>query len=214
MDDVLPDDEKIIADAVELGEKAKEKVATDPDAVRKLLAGQVEVEDYVTVYPDKAVNLRFAKHQEELQQASRDIPAQKDGESDEDYKVRADAFQKRVDEISAEGEAARKAVEESGLTFHMVGLGKKAIKRIRAEVRSKYPLPTEGKDDPEVAEMRDEEYQNRIIAAHLVKSGYTVEDVEQWRDVWPHRAFGKLWATALKLSITDDYLTGAIDVDF
>lgn len=214
MDDPILDDEKIITDAVELGESAKKKIATDPDAVRKIVAGQVPVEDWITVYPDKKVNLAFAKHQEALQEAARKVPAPLDNESDKDYAKRTADFKAKVEALEAEGEAVRQAVKDSGITFHMVGLGKKALKRLRAEVRAKYPLPTEGKDDPEIAEIRDEEYQNRVVAAHLAKDGYTFEDVEGWRDAWPNRAFGQLWATALKLSITDDYLTGAVDVDF
>jgi hypothetical protein len=215
MDEALPDEEKIIADAVKLGDEAKERLASDPEAVRKVLAGRVDVEDWVTVYPDKAANLRFAKVQEELQKISREIPTQDAEESDKDYADRTAEFRERLEAIEAESNEAREAVKASGLTFHFVGLGKKAIKRIRADVRKEYPLPPAGEqDDPDIAELRDEEYQNRVIAAHLIASGYTKEDVEAWRDAWPNRAFGKLWATAMKLSITDDYLNGAIDVDF
>lgn len=215
MDDALPDEETIIADAVKMGEEAKQRLASDPEAVRKVVAGRVDVEDWVTVYPDKAANLRFAKVQEKLQEMSRDIPTQDAEESDEDYADRTTEFRESLEAVEKESNEAREAVKESGLTFHFVGLGKKAIKRIRAEVRKEYPLPPAGEqDDPEIAELRDEEYQNRVIAAHLAASGYTAQDVEAWRDGWPNRAFGKLWATTMKLSITDDYLNGAIDVDF
>ena len=131
MDEALPDEEKIIADAVKLGDEAKERLASDPEAVRKVLAGRVDVEDWVTVYPDKAANLRFAKVQEELQKISREIPTQDAEESDKDYADRTAEFRERLEAIEAESNEAREAVKASGLTFHFVGLGKKAIKRIR-----------------------------------------------------------------------------------
>ena len=207
-------DEQIITDGIELAEATKKRIASDPDAVRKILAEDFGVTDTVTVYPSKARNLAFAKHNEALS-AFQEEARQKPGESNEDYEKRVKSLKPRLAELEAEGEAVRAALEESAVTLEFRGLGKRAVKRIRNDVRKDYPLPPAGTpDDPTLAEERDDVYQERVIAAHIQHAGYTVEDVEGWRDKWPTIEFGKLWATALKLSITDDFLRGALDVDF
>ena len=207
-------DEQIITEGIELAEATKKRLASDPDAVRKILAEDFGVTDTVTVYPSKARNLAFAKHNEALK-AFQGEARQNLGESDEDYAKRIKALKPRLAELEAEGEEVRASLEESAVTLEFRGLGKKAIKRIRNDVRKDYPLPPAGTpDDPTLAEERDDEYQDRVIAAHIQHAGYTVDDVSEWRDKWPTIEFGKLWAMALKLSITDDFLRGALDVDF
>lgn len=207
-------DEQIITEGIELAEATKKRIASDPDAVRKILAEDFDVTDTVTVYPSKAKNLTFAKHNEALS-AFQDEARQKPGESNEDYEKRVKSLKPRLAELEAEGDAVRAALEESAVTLEFRGLGKRAVKRIRNDVRKEYPLPPAGTpDDPTLAEERDDVYQERVIAAHIQHSGYTVEDVQEWRDKWPTIEFGKLWAMALKLSITDDFLRGALDVDF
>lgn len=208
------DDVKIVEEAIELAEARKERLASDPDAVRALIADRVYVEDSVTVYPVQTANLAFAKHVEALSDL-KSRAEQNYGEKDDEYDLRLAGLQPELDALTEQGKAVREALEASAVTFKMVGLGKRAIKRIRASVRKDHPLPPAGTpDDPEVSELRDEEYQNRVIAAHLVSAGYTSEDVDNFRDAWASREFGKLWACALKLSISDDYLSGAVDVDF
>lgn len=209
------DPEVIEREAVELGEKRKERLASDPEAVRKILAGSVDVEDFVTVYPSKALNKKFAEFQAELERF-RDKAAQGSREGAKDYEARIKGLRAELDEAEKRGDQLRADLEASAITFHLIGIPKRAVKKIRAEVRAKYPLPPAGTpDDPEVAEMRDDEYQNRLIVAHLAQTGgFTMDEVESWRDTWSNREFGKLWASVLKLSIADDYLNGSIDPDF
>jgi hypothetical protein len=205
---------EIIESAITAAEEVKTRLASDPDAVRKILADSLEVTDTVTVYPNKSVNLAFQKHNEALR-ALKDESGLKPGETDKEYEERIKALKPRLDALEAEGAQLRQAIEDSAITFEFRGLGKRAIKRIRNDVRKDYPLPPAGTDDdPTLAEARDEVYQERVIAAHIQHAGYTAEDVADFRDKFPAIEFGKLWATALKLSITDDYLRGAIDADF
>ena len=209
------DPEVIEREAVELGEKRKERLASDPEAVRKILAGSVDVEDFVTVYPSKALNKKFAEFQAELERF-RDKAAQGSHEGAKDYEERIKGLRAELDEAEKRGDQLRADLEASAITFHLIGIPKRAVKKIRAEVRAKYPLPPAGTpDDPDMAELRDDEYQNRLIVAHLAQTGgFTMDEVESWRDTWSNREFGKLWASVLKLSIADDYLNGSIDPDF
>lgn len=206
MTDVVQDENQIVADAIELGEKVKERVASDPDAVRKLISGAVVVEDYVTLYPDKALNLRFQKHSQSLAEAAAKARSAE--------KVTPE-MQAELDSLEDEAAELKEALEASAVTLRFVGLGKKAVKRIRNEVYKEYPFPPAGtEDDPALASDRQDAYEEWLIAAHLADAGYTRDDVAQWRDVLPLMEFGKLWAMAQKLSITDDYLQGAFNVDF
>lgn len=218
MDDATePDIETAVTEGIELGEATKKRLASDPDAVRKIVAGQIAntIRDTVTVYPDKVINLEFAHYAERLRQAAKDIPNKFHNETDEDYVERTKPFKEELDTLEAEGEEIRRKVRDSGVTFEFVGLGKKAIKRIRAEVRKEFPLPAQGEqDDPETAEERQDAFEHRVIAAHLAQSGYTADDIASFHDVWPNKAYADLWATAMRLSIADDYLSGAIDADF
>lgn len=199
-------DEQIVADAIELGEKVKARVASDPDAVRKIISGAVAVEDYVTIYPDKALNLRFHKHVEAVAEAA--AKARATDEATPEMRAELDA-------LEAEAAALKDELEASAVTLKFVGLGKKAVKRIRNEVIAQYPFPPTGQDDDQaLASDRQDAYEEWLIAAHVADSGYTRDDIAQWRDVLPLMEFGKLWAMAQKLSITDDYLNGAFNVDF
>jgi len=192
--------------AIDLGEKVKARVASDPEAVRKLVSGSVLVEDFVTVYPDKALNLRFQKHTRKLAE----LAARARG----DVEVTPE-LQSELDALEVEATELRDLIEASGITLRFVGLGKKAVKRIRAEVWEKYPFPPEGQqDDQALASDRQDAYEEWLVAAHLAEAGYTREDLSEWRDKFPLLEFGKLWATAQKLSITDDFLNGAFNVDF
>jgi hypothetical protein len=205
---------EIIESAIAEAEAVKTRLASDPDAVRKILTDSLDVTDTVTVYPSKRVNLAFQKHNEALR-ALKDESDIKPGETDKEYNARVKTLKPRLTALEAEGAELRQAIEDSAVTFEFRGLGKRAIKRIRNDVRKDYPLPPAGTDDdPTLAEERDEVYQERVIAAHIQHAGYTADDVTNFRDKWPTVEFGKLWATALKLSITDDYLHGAIDADF
>lgn len=218
MDDAIePDAEKIIADGIELGEAAKKRLASDPQAVRKIVAGQLadSVRETITVYPDKIANKAFSDYSRRVQEIAGRIPNKLHDESDEQYAERTKDFRAELEALEAEGESIRQAVRDSGVTFEFVGIGKKAIKRIRTEVRKAYPLPASGEqDDPDVSELRQDEFEHRVIAAHLAQAGYTADDIATFHDAWPNKAYADLWATALKLSIADDYLIGAVDVDF
>lgn len=205
---------EIIESAISGAEEIKKRLASDPDAVRKILAEDIDVSDTVTVYPSKRINLAFEKHNEALRTLKAES-ARQIGEEDDAYEARILALKPRLDALEAEGAELREAIEASAVTFEFRGLGKRAIKRIRNDVRKDYPLPPAGtEDDPALAEERDDFYQDRVIAAHIQHAGYTHEDVADFRDKWPTVEFGKLWAMALKLSITDDYLRGAVDADF
>jgi hypothetical protein len=205
---------EIIESAITAAEEVKTRLASDPDAVRKILTDSLDVTDTVTVYPNKRVNLAFEKHNQALR-SLKDESDLKPGETDKEYNARIKTLKPRLEALETEGAELRQAIEDSAVTFEFRGLGKRAIKRIRNDVRKDYPLPPEGvADDPTVKEERDDVYQERVIAAHIQHAGYTAEDVADFRDKWPSIEFGKLWATALKLSITDDYLHGAIDADF
>lgn len=208
------DDAAAVEAGIQLGEERKERLATDPDALRKIVANAVEVEDWVTVYPNKVVNLAFAKHEKALlvlkAQSERNF-----GEEDVAYAARIKALTPELERLTAEGEDLREQFKDSAVTLHFRGLGKKAIKRLRASVLKDHPNPPQGTaDDPVLSEARQDAYECAIIAAHIQHNGFTVEDVESWKDAWPNKAFGELWATALRLSIADDYLSGVLDVDF
>jgi hypothetical protein len=209
------DEATVASEGVKIGEERKERLASDPEAVRKILAGSVDVEDYVTVYPSKALNKKFADFQAELERF-RDRATQGSHEGAKDYEARVGSLKNELAEMEKRGDDLRAELEASAVTFHLIGIPKKAVKKIRAEVRQKYPLPPAGTpDDPDMSEIRDEEYQNRLIVAHLAQTGgFTMDEVESWRDSWSNREFGKLWASVLKLSIADDYLNGSIDPDF
>jgi hypothetical protein len=205
---------EIIEEAIAAADKVKTRLASDPDAVRKILTNSLDVSDTVTVYPNKRVNLAFQKHNEALRELKKET-ALKPGEDGKEYEARIKTLKPRLEALEAEGAELREAIEASAVTFEFRGLGKRAVKRIRNDVRKEYPLPPAGtNDDPTLAEERDEVYQERVIAAHIQHAGYTAEDVTDFRDKWPSVEFGKLWATALKLSITDDYLQGSLDADF
>lgn len=210
-------EQQILDEAVEIGKAAKDKLASDPDAVRKIAANQLAntVTETVTVYPDKRANKAFADYSAKFQDIAGRIPKRLHEESDEDYAERTKDFKAEMEALEAEGEPIRQAVRDSGLTFEFVGIGKRAIKRIRAQVRDKYPLPGPGEqDDPDTAEERQDEFEHRVIAAHLAQAGYTADDIADFHDAWPNKAYADLWAAALKLSIADDYLRGAVDADF
>lgn len=214
MSDVEIDEAAAVESGVALAEARKERLTTDPEALRKLVAGAVDVEDWVTTYPNKSINLALAKHEKAL--FALKAESQRDtAESDRDYSKRIKELQPELDALTAEGEELRAKFEESAVTLHFIGLGKKAIKRIRAEIHKEYPLPPAGvQDDPTLASERQDAYECAVIAAHIQHAGFTREDVETWKDKWPNKAFGDLWACALRLSIADDYLAGVLDVDF
>jgi hypothetical protein len=192
--------------AIELGDKVKAHVASDPEAVRKLISNSVVVEDFVTVYPNKALNLRFQKHTAKLTE----VAAQARGVDEVDPKLQVE-----LDALEVEATELHEAIKASGITLRFIGLGKKAVKRIRSEVFAKYPFPPSGQDDDQVlASERQDAYEEWLIAAHLAEAGYTRDDVAEWRDKFPLMEFGKMWAATQKLSIADDYLNGAFNVDF
>lgn len=207
--------QQIADEGIELGKAAKEKLASDPDAVRKIVANQLanSVRESVTVYPDKRANKAFADYSARFQEIASRIPNRLHEESDEDYAERTKEFKAELEALEAEGEPIRQAVRDSGVTFEFVGIGKRAIKRIQKQVRESFPLPNPGEPD-EIAGERQDEFEHRVIAAHLAQSGYTADDIADFHDAWPNKAYADLWATAMKLSIADDYLRGAVDADF
>lgn len=206
------EDIAIIADAIEKAEVTKERLKTDPDAVRKILAGTVSVTEDVTVYPNKVVNKAYSEFNDRVINLGLRV-ARENGETDKAYAERTAGFKAEYEAAVLEFEALKVQLQESAVTFHMVSLGKKAVKNIRNAARKKFPLPDNGIEDVEVTEARDEYYQASLIAAHLVQDGYTVEDVQKIIDEWPTKAFAQLWVTTQKLSITDDYL-GNLPSDF
>lgn len=207
------DEAKMVLEAVAIGDAVKERLKSDPDAVRKMLAGTVAVEDDVTVYPNKVLNLKFEKFQKRITDAGLSLGKQI-GESDEDYETRTKNFEADYDKLESEFEALKAEIEDSAVTFHLVSLSKKSIKALRTAVRKKFPLPeVGGVDDLDVQEEREEYYKASIIAAHLLGE-YTIEDIENIRDEWPTKCFAQLWTTAQKLSIADDYLGQAFNSDF
>lgn len=209
------DTQRVIDEGIELGKAAKEKLASDPDAVRKIAANQLAntVTETVTVYPDKRANKAFADYSAKFQDIAGRIPKRLYEESDEDYAERTKEFKAELEALEAEGEPIRQAVRDSGVTFEFVGIGKRALKRIKKQVTESYPLPQPGERD-EFGEERQDEYEHRVIAAHLAQAGYTADDIADFHDAWPNKAYADLWAAALKLSIADDYLRGAVDADF
>ena len=207
-------DAETITEAIDAAEKRKEALKTDPDAVRKILGNQVTVTDIVTVYPNKKLNKQYEDFKPKIVALGEKLK-RKEGESDEDYSGRIDEFKKDYESAVAEFDALKAAISQSAVTFELESLSRKAIKNIRTTARKKFPLPTDGTpDDPEVAEARDEWYKSAIIAAHLVKDDYTVEDIEIIRDEWPTRCWVQLWQSANKLSIADDYLGSSFTSDF
>lgn len=214
MTDISDTEATAVEAGIKLGEERKERLLTDPEALRKIVANKVEVEDTVTVYPDKVVNLAFAKHEKELLQLRR-VSEKGAGEADVAYAARIAELAPTLEKLTAEGEQLRQQFEDSAVTLHFRGLGKKAIKRLQAQAAKEFPLPPQGvQDDPLVAGERQDYYECSIIAAHIQHNGFTLDDVQSWKDAWPNKAFGELWATAMRLSIADDYLAGVLDVDF
>lgn len=202
-------EDNVAPEAVEAAETIKTHLVSDPDAVRKIVAGLVPVDDNVTVYPNKPLNLKYGVFNDSLNELSGRLPRLDDGESTEEFLARTESWRTEYETAEAEFEALKKQLADSAMTFHMVGISKKAIKNLRTAARKKFPLPTVGDptaEDPDITEERDEYYRASIVAAHLVKSGYTIEDIESFRDNWPNLAWAQLWLTAQKLSIADDYL--------
>lgn len=204
----------IVADAEKIAEARKERLKTDPQAVRKILSNQVTVSEKVTVYPNKELNLRYEKFNESIVDLGTRV-ARKDGEDDETYAERIKDAKAEYEAAVAEFDSLKKELAESAVTFELESLSRKAIKALRTAARKKFPTPIAGEqEDPDDSEGREELYKASIIAAHLVKDGYTVEDIEKIRDEWPTRCYVQLWQSANKLSIADDYLGAAFTPDF
>lgn len=209
------DTDDIISGGVELGAAAKERLKSNPDSVRALLTGTVQIEEAVTVYPNKALNLRFAQAQERLIEMGNRV-ARKEGESDEDYLARVGDVRKEYEDFEGELEALKQELLGSAVTFNLVSVPKKAIKNLKTAARKKFPADetADWAIQLELDEQRQEYFECSIVAAHLVADGYSIEDIINIRDNWPNRAWAQLWTVAQKLSIADDYLTGTIDADF
>lgn len=206
--------DNIVDDAVALVEARKERLKSDPDAVRKILAGTVEVSEDVTVYPNKALNKRYEEFNARIVELGKKI-ARREGESNEDHAARIQEVKAEYEDATAEFEALKAEIAESAVTFTLTSLGKKAVKNIRTAARKKFPLPNVGEyEDADESEARDDYYHNALIAAHLEKDGYTIEDVEKMQDKWPNRAYAQLWTAVQRLSIADDYLGSAFNSDF
>lgn len=206
------DEETVITDAIDTAEKVKERLKTDPDAVRKILSSTVSVEEDVTVYPNKALNIQYTKFSERLGQLAGAITRNGD-ETDEEYLQRSEHFRPEYEKLTADFDELKSKIEASAVTFHLISVSKKTIKNIRTAARKKFPVATDPlNEDVDDAEIRDDWYKAAIVAAHL--EGYTIEDIENIRDEWPQRAWAQLWTTAQKLSIADDYLGAAFNADF
>ena len=209
MDEVQID----VAGAVEKAEAVRERLKSDPAAVRKILGNNYEISEQVTVYPRRDLNKRYADFRPKLDKIAIDNK-QRDGESDEDWNARIIASKETNKALLDEVSALQDEINESAVTFELVGISKKTIKELRKTARAKFPLPNEGADDPDIAEERDEFYQSSIIAAHLVRDGYTVEDILNIKHEWPTPCWVALWVKAQELSIQDDYLRGSFTPDF
>lgn len=202
-----------VEQAIEKAEAVKERLKSDPAAVRKLLGKNVEIDDFVTVYPDKELNREYKRFRERLLALSENTVRRID-ETEPEWNERIAKEGAENKGLQDEFEALEERLKESGVTFRLVSIGKGAIKELRKAARKKFPLPEDGFDDPTVAEERDEFYKASIVAAHLIQDGYTIEDVESIRDNWPTDAFAKLWVSAQTLSIADDFLRGSLSPDF
>lgn len=203
-----------VSESIDAAEAAKERLKTDPDAVRKILAGDFGVSDDVTVYPIKSLNKKYADLHKRLGDLSVRA-AKNDDETHEDWIKRIGPMKAELDSLRTEFETVEAELKESAVTFHMSGISKKAIKNLRREARKQFPLPKEGgTEDPSDAEDRDKWYHSAIIAAHLAQDGYTVDDIIDIDDKWPSACWNRLWVTAQRLSIQDDYLSGALTPDF
>lgn len=203
-----------IEDAITEAKAEVERLKSDPDAVRKILGNFVTVTEKVTVYPDKSLNIEYDRIQDRIASAGARLK-RVDGESDESYHARIKETQAEHEQLVSDFEKLKAAIEESAKTFVLESVSRKALKAIRTAARKKFPLPEQGQpDDYEVAEEREEWYWASIIAAHMVKDGYTPEDIEKIRDEWPTRCYAQLKLAAEKLSIKDDYLGSAFTPDF
>jgi hypothetical protein len=207
MEDNMNDE---IAGAIEKVEATKEKLKTDPDAVRKLLAGAMSISEDVTVYPNKELNREVAEFDQKLRELARSV-TKLDDETDDEYTVRTSNFLDDYNAALAEFDALKERLAESGVTFHLVSIGKKAVKNLRTAARKKFPLED---SDADIDEQRDDYYRASIVAAHLVADGYNIDDVLNIMDNWPMRCWAELWSAAQKLSIADDYLGDSLTPDF
>lgn len=202
-----------VVGAVDKAEAAKQRLKTDPDAVRKILQGNYEVSDSVTLFPRKDLNKRYADIRPKFDRLAADSK-QREGESDEEWNARIIASKEQNADLFREFEEIQALIEESAVTFTLVSVSKRAIKSLRREARKKFPVRNEGNEDPDEAEERDEWYQSAIIAAHLAADGYTVDDILKIKDEWPTTCWASLWVKAQELSIQDDYLRGSFTPDF
>lgn len=201
---------KDLAAGIEAGVAAKERLKTDPDAVRKILTGTVAVEEDVTVYPNKALNKRYADFSDRIIDLG--LRTQRnEGESAEAYEERIAPAKAEYEAAVAEFEALKAELAESAVTFHLVSPGRKALKRIKRAAKEKFPAPAFGEPDLDQDD-REDWYQCSVIAAHL--PGYSIEDIENIADSWPQIAYAQLWSAAKRLTIADDFLGAAFDADF
>lgn len=203
--------------AVELGKERVERLKSDPDSVRKLLLGEVVVDEKVTVYPDRIINGKFAKFQEELQQVSA-LAARRKDESDDEYVKRVEPYHDQVARANERLEEIQAEVEESGVTFHLYSIGKKAVKNLRKAARALHPDAFDPEADPltraDAGEDLEEYYQASIVAAHLVKDGYTVSDILNIKNTWPDKCFLDLLEASHRLSVASEYVEVTTDPDF
>lgn len=195
---------------IAIAEATKERLKTDPEAVRKILGNNVQISEQVTVYPDKNLNREYAEFDQKLQKLA-DSTVRREGETDEEFIARNENVVQDYEAARKEFDELKLRVKESGVTFTLVSVGKKAIKNLRTAARKKFPNED---NDPDVAEQLDDYYRASIVAAHLVADGYTIDDVFTIMDEWPIRCWAELWTTAQRLSIADDYLGNLLTPDF
>jgi hypothetical protein len=194
------------AKAQQRAREQKQRIASDPQAVLKFVAGEIEVDDWVTAYPDKALNKEYREFRESIKTEV----SQAEGVDPDDAEAVREA-QSKVESIQARIDEWEDKLSESAVHFHLKGVSRKTLKELRKAARKKFNV----EDNPMDSDLQDEAdtyYKASVIAAHL--EGYDIDDIISIYDNAPGKIFNDLWSSANSLSINDDFLRGIATPDF
>lgn len=204
MDDFITQEEAAQAEA--RAQEQKQRIASDPQAVLNFVAGATEVDDWVTAYPDKALNKAY----KEFRAGVQDEVSAAEGVDPDDTEAIAQ-HQAKVEDITRRTSEWEQKLTESARHFHLKGVSRRTLKELRRAAKKKFNVD-ENPLDTDLQEEADVYYRASVIAAHL--EGYTVENVLDIYDNLPGKVFNDLWSSANSLSINDDFLRGIATPDF
>lgn len=194
------------AKAENAAKQQKQRIASDPQAVLKFVAGVTEVEDWVTGYPDKALNKAYREFRDSIQDQVSQARAvdPDDAEGVSEHKA-------NVEKLEAEIKEWDEKLSESAVHFNLKGVSRSTLKQLRKAARKKFKVDDD-QFDPDLQDDADRYYKASVIAAHL--EGYDIDKIVQIEENLPGKIFNDLWASANALSISDDFLRGIATPDF